>query len=43
MKCMSALKGKYVGNKANFRLSRAALLIYEQEGFSQNKAIQKDV
>lgn len=43
MKCMSALKGKYVGNKANFRLSRAALLIYEQEGFSQNTAIQKDV
>ncbi len=43
MKCMSALKGKYVGNKANFRLSRAALLIYEQQGFSQNTAIQKDV
>lgn len=43
IKCMSALKGKYVGNKANFRLSRAALLIYEQEGFSQSAAIQKDV
>jgi len=42
IKCMSAIKWKYVGNKANFRLSRAALLIYEKQGFLQNREIQKD-
>jgi murein DD-endopeptidase MepM/ murein hydrolase activator NlpD len=41
IKCMSAIKWKYVGNKANFRLSRAALLIYEKQGFLQNKEIMK--
>lgn len=34
VKCMSAIKGKYVGNKSGFRLSRAALLLYEKEWFS---------
>lgn len=37
VKCMSAIKGKYVGNKAAFRLSRAALLIYEREWFTQKQ------
>ncbi|MBP6921190.1 peptidoglycan DD-metalloendopeptidase family protein [Candidatus Gracilibacteria bacterium] len=37
VKCMSAIKGKYVGNKANFRLTKAALLLYEREGFSQKQ------
>ena len=42
IKCMSAIKWKYVGNKANFRLSRAALLNYEKQGYSQ-KMGEKDV
>lgn len=37
VKCMSAIKWKYVGNKATFRLSRAALLLYEREWFTQKK------
>jgi murein DD-endopeptidase MepM/ murein hydrolase activator NlpD len=37
VKCMSAIKWRYVGNKATFRLSRAALLLYEREWFTQNK------
>jgi hypothetical protein len=40
---MSAIKGKYVGNKTNFRLSRAALLMYEKQGFTQNAGTEKDV
>jgi len=40
---MSAIKGKYVGNKSNFRLTRAALLLYEREGFSQNIETPKGV
>ncbi len=43
IKCMSAIKGKYVGNKTNFRLSRAALLMYEKQGFTQNAGTEKDV
>lgn len=37
VKCMSAIKWKYVGNKAPFRLTRAALLLYEREWFTQKK------
>lgn len=37
VKCMSAIKGKYVWNKSNFRLSRASLLMYEKEWFSAKK------
>jgi murein DD-endopeptidase MepM/ murein hydrolase activator NlpD len=33
VKCMSAIKGRYVWNKANFRLSQASLLLYEREWF----------
>lgn len=35
VKCMSAIKGKYVGNRTSFRLSRASLLMYEREWFLQ--------
>lgn len=42
-KCMSALKGRYVGHKSNFRLSKAGLLVYEQEGFSREVSAGQDV
>lgn len=35
VKCMSAIKGKYVWNKSNFRLSKASLLMYQREWFSR--------
>ena len=38
IKCMSALKEQYVWNKANFRLTQAGLLLYQQEGFMLNKS-----
>jgi murein DD-endopeptidase MepM/ murein hydrolase activator NlpD len=43
IKCMSAIKGKYVGNKTGFRLSRAALLMYEKQWFTRNAWTEKDV
>lgn len=35
VKCMSALKGKYVGNYSPFRLSVADLLSYEKAGYKK--------
>ena len=43
LKCMSALKWKYVWNNANFRLSRAALFLYEREWFTQKQVIQENI
>lgn len=39
VKCMSAIKWKYVGNKSPFRLSEANLILYQQEWFT----VQKDL
>lgn len=41
VKCMSALKGKYVGNYTSFRLNQADLLSYEKAGYK--KMILTDV
>lgn len=35
VKCMSALKGKYIGNYSPFRLTQADLLGYEKEGYKR--------
>lgn len=35
VKCMSALKGKYVGNYTAFRLNQADLLSYEKAGYKR--------
>jgi murein DD-endopeptidase MepM/ murein hydrolase activator NlpD len=35
VKCMSAIKWRYVGNSATFRLTKADLLLYEREWFTQ--------
>ena len=37
VKCMSALKQKYIGNTSTFRLSQASLILYQQEWFSIKK------
>jgi hypothetical protein len=37
VKCMSAIKQKYVWNTSAFRLNQASLLLYQQEGFSNKK------
>lgn len=39
VKCMSAIKWRYVGNKSPFRLSEANLILYQQEWFT----LQKDL
>lgn len=39
VKCMSAIKWRYVGNKSPFRLSEANLILYQQEWFM----LQKDL
>ncbi len=36
IKCMSALKGKYIGNYSTFRLTAADLLKYEKAGYQRN-------
>jgi hypothetical protein len=35
VKCMSALKGKYIGNYSTFRLNAADLLNYEKAGYKR--------
>ena len=37
IKCMSAMKQRFVGNNSPFRLTQADLLLYQQEGFSNQK------
>ena len=37
VKCMSAIKQKYVWNNSPFRLTQASLLIYQQEWYTLNK------
>jgi alanine-alpha-ketoisovalerate/valine-pyruvate aminotransferase len=37
VKCMSAIKWKYVGNRSSFRLSQANLIVYQQEWFMLEK------
>jgi len=36
VKCMSALKGKYIGNYSAFRLNAADLLSYEKSGYKRS-------
>lgn len=40
VKCMSALKGRYVWNSAKFRLTKAGLYIYKQQGFIPQESVQ---
>lgn len=41
VKCMSAIKWKYVWNKSNFRLTKASLLMYQKEWFSSKIDTEK--
>ena len=42
IKCMSALKGRYIGNYSSFRLNEADLLNYEKAGFKRTIEVEID-